>query len=129
VCVDGLKYWHKNVSADSPPGMWRSPYRRARSVDIEMTAYALLTYTRRRDFAGAVPIVKWIVSQRNSRGGFSSTQVVTDFLFFKEQCVVIGCKLKQNANEGCNSCASLAELVLCFIACFILLVIAPLLNV
>ena len=39
---------------------------------------------------------------------------------------VIGCKLKQNANESCNSCASLAGLVLCFIACFILLVIAPL---
>ena len=37
---------------------------------------------------------------------------------------VIGCKLKQNANEGCNSCASLAGLVLSFIACFILLVIA-----
>ena len=29
---------------------------------------------------------------------------------------VIGCKLKQNANDGCNSCASLAGLVLCFIA-------------
>jgi len=40
-------------------------------------------------------------------------------------CAVIGCKLKQNANEGYNSCASLAELVLSFIACFILLVIAP----
>ena len=36
-----------------------------------------------------------------------------------------GCKLKQNANEGCNSCASLAGLVLSFIAYFILLVIAP----
>ena len=36
------------------------------------------------------------------------------------------CKLKQNANEGCNSCASLTGLVLCFIACFILLVIIPL---
>ena len=32
---------------------------------------------------------------------------------------VIGCKLKQNANERCNSCASLAGLVLIFIACFI----------
>jgi len=39
---------------------------------------------------------------------------------------VIGCRLKQNANEGCNSCASLSGLVLSFIACFILLVIAPL---
>jgi len=36
---------------------------------------------------------------------------------------VIGCKLKQNANEGCNSCASLAGLVLSFIAGFILIVI------
>jgi len=45
------------------------------------------------------------------------------------QCAVIGCKLIQNANEGCNSCASLAGLILsfivCFIACFTLLVIAP----
>jgi len=39
---------------------------------------------------------------------------------------VVGCKLKQNANEGCNSCASLAGLVLSFIACFTLLVTAPL---
>jgi len=39
---------------------------------------------------------------------------------------VIGGKLKQNVNEGCNSCASLAGLVLCFIASYILLVIAPL---
>jgi len=38
---------------------------------------------------------------------------------------VIGCKLKPNANEGCNSCATLAGLVLSFIAYFILLVIAP----
>jgi len=41
-------------------------------------------------------------------------------------CAIIGCKLKQNANEGRNSCASLAGLVLSFIACFILLVSAPL---
>jgi len=32
---------------------------------------------------------------------------------------------QQNANEGCNSYASLAGLVLSFIACFILLVITP----
>jgi len=41
------------------------------------------------------------------------------------QCAaVIGCKLKQNANEGCSSFASIAGLVLSFIACYILLVIA-----
>jgi len=42
------------------------------------------------------------------------------------RCAVIGCKLKQNANEGCNSCTGIAGLVLSFIACFILLVIVPL---
>jgi len=42
----------------------------------------LLTYVRRRDIAGAVPIAKWLVSQRNSLGGFSSTQVINSFLFF-----------------------------------------------
>jgi len=40
------------------------------------------------------------------------------------QWAVIGCKLKQSANEGYNSRASLTGLVLSFIACFILLVIA-----
>jgi len=43
------------------------------------------------------------------------------------RCAVIGCKLKQNANA--NSCASLVGLVLSFIACFILLVIAPLYSI
>jgi len=33
-----------------------------------------------------------------------------------------------NANEGCNSCASLAGLVSSFIACFILRAIAPLVK-
>ena len=42
------------------------------------------------------------------------------------QYAVIGYKLKQNANEGCNSCASHAGLVLCFIVRFVLRVIAPL---
>jgi len=36
------------------------------------------------------------------------------------------CRLSGDINEGCNSCAGLAGLVLCFIVCFILLVIAPL---
>jgi len=48
--------------------------------------------------------------------------------FLATPLAAIGCKLKQNANEGCNSCASLEVLqdsFLCFIARFILLVIAP----
>jgi len=36
-----------------------------------------------------------------------------------------GVDARNDANEGCNSCARLAGLVLSFIACYILLVIAP----
>ena len=78
VRVDGLKYWQEAASDGSTnqdAGTWRAPYERARSVDIEMTAYGLLTYVLNGDFSGAVSIAKWLVSQRNSLGGFSSTQV------------------------------------------------------
>jgi len=61
--------------------------------------------------------------ERNLRQAAGTT---TRTRALRSQCAVIGCKLKQNANEGCNSCAGLAGLVLSFIACFILLVIAPL---
>lgn len=40
-----------------------------------MTAYGLLTYTLFGDVASALPVVKWLSQQRNSLGGFSSTQV------------------------------------------------------
>ncbi|XP_069818383.1 C3 and PZP-like alpha-2-macroglobulin domain-containing protein 8 isoform X2 [Dendropsophus ebraccatus] len=44
------------------------------SAEVEMTAYALLTYTLHGDVASALPVVKWLSQQRNALGGFSSTQ-------------------------------------------------------
>ncbi|XP_069042035.1 C3 and PZP-like alpha-2-macroglobulin domain-containing protein 8 isoform X2 [Lepisosteus oculatus] len=44
------------------------------SAEVEMTAYALLTYTQLGDVASALPVVKWLSQQRNALGGFSSTQ-------------------------------------------------------
>ncbi|XP_070536765.1 C3 and PZP-like alpha-2-macroglobulin domain-containing protein 8 [Ptychodera flava] len=44
------------------------------SAEVEMTAYGLLTYTEMGDVASAFPVVKWLSKQRNSLGGFSSTQ-------------------------------------------------------
>ncbi|XP_062966135.1 LOW QUALITY PROTEIN: C3 and PZP-like alpha-2-macroglobulin domain-containing protein 8 [Cynocephalus volans] len=44
------------------------------SAEVEMTAYALLTYTLLGDKAAALPMVKWLSQQRNALGGFSSTQ-------------------------------------------------------
>jgi len=51
------------------------------------------------------------------------------FCFSLQQITAHWTVLKQNANEDCNSCASLAGLVFSFIARFILIVIAPLMLV
>ncbi|XP_035220649.1 CD109 antigen-like [Stegodyphus dumicola] len=59
---------------------WKRPqeetasYYRPQSQDVEMTAYALLTYSVRGDVAAALPILRWLISQQNENGGYSSTQ-------------------------------------------------------
>lgn len=45
------------------------------SVDVEMTAYALLTYLQRGLVEDGLPILHWLVSQQNEQGGFASSQV------------------------------------------------------
>lgn len=59
---------------------WRPPYHRKPSNAIEMTGYGLLTYLAKDDLGGAALIVRWLSEQRNSFGGFSSTQVFTYFI-------------------------------------------------
>jgi hypothetical protein len=43
-------------------------------VDVETTSYALLTYMTLGDTNKGLPVVRWLTSQRNAFGGFSSTQ-------------------------------------------------------
>ena len=72
----------KEVPIARPNGFrWSNPYYRARGADIEMTAYALMTYTLLAEtdpslIGQAMPIVKWLTKQRNALGGFASTQVL-----------------------------------------------------
>lgn len=53
---------------------------RAPSAEVEMTSYVLLAYLTTQsaptteDLTSATHIVKWIIRQQNSQGGFSSTQ-------------------------------------------------------
>lgn len=44
------------------------------AINIEATAYALLTYMKRNNVPNALPIVRWLTSQRGPQGGFISTQ-------------------------------------------------------
>lgn len=50
------------------------------AVDIELTAYALLTLAAKKDRTDGVQVLKWVTEQRNPDGGFSSTQVRLKFL-------------------------------------------------
>lgn len=76
VCIDGVKYWTANTdsSCGSSAG-WTPPSCQATALNVELNAYALLIYVTKADTATAVLIVKWLSAQRNSNGGFVSTQV------------------------------------------------------
>jgi CD109 antigen len=73
-----FRFWSKPKSDKDKSNPWSSL---TTSVDVEMTAYALLTFLQRGLVSEALPIMKWMVANRNSNGGFSSTQDTVIGLF------------------------------------------------
>ena len=73
----GQKYWTRtDVEEAREQPEWY--YYRAPSAEVEITAYILLSLIsgdQENAAEHAKPIVMWLTKQRNSRGGFSSTQV------------------------------------------------------
>ncbi len=69
-----MKYWTDSVGEEPREThfYWSGP----RPVDVEMTAYALMTYMTKNDTDAGLPIVRWLTTQRNAYGGYSSTQVL-----------------------------------------------------
>ena len=71
------KHWSRN-NRPVQPYLW---YYRPAAADVEMTGYALLAilkYNANRNIKKHIEplqIVKWLSQQRNSFGGFTSTQV------------------------------------------------------
>ncbi|XP_048758952.2 CD109 antigen-like isoform X2 [Ostrea edulis] len=74
VVKDGMKHWHKAKTQTNSHHYWSPPHQQSNPVDIEMTSYALLVYAANDQFTDGLPVMKWVTSQRNPRGGFSSTQ-------------------------------------------------------
>nr|NP_001027688.2 alpha-2-macroglobulin homologue precursor [Ciona intestinalis] len=71
----GFKFWHDDSELpDSYSSRWRPYYYNPPTNDIEMSAYALLTYVRRNDLNAGIPVMKWLASKRSSLGGYSGTQ-------------------------------------------------------
>lgn len=64
-----LKYWEM-VKLPTPSDPWCQPP----SVNVEITAYALLSYIKAGRVIDGLPIMRWLLSQQSSTGGFSSTQ-------------------------------------------------------
>ncbi|XP_070500619.1 thioester-containing protein 1 allele R1-like [Chironomus tepperi] len=65
VNANGLRHWKKDGD-DS--GIYPN------SISTEMSAYAMLAFLEGNQIKEAIPIMKWLVTQRNKNGGFQSTQ-------------------------------------------------------
>lgn len=76
--TSNLKYWTESSESESTNQTKQSSYWIPnRSADLEITSYILLCKLydlKRADLSELVAIAKWINSQRNSLGGFYSTQ-------------------------------------------------------
>lgn len=78
---DGTLYWKEDRNDEEKQKRpWFRPYYRPKSADIEITSYALLVYALRRDTKNGLAIARWLAQQRNSLGGYSSTQVHSDYI-------------------------------------------------
>uniref|UniRef100_A0AAG5DEP7 CD109 antigen n=1 Tax=Anopheles atroparvus TaxID=41427 RepID=A0AAG5DEP7_ANOAO len=65
------KWWHKPIPEADKKNPW---YNRPNSLNVEMTAYGLLAFLEAGLETDALPIMKWLIGQRNDKGGFQSTQ-------------------------------------------------------
>lgn len=75
--TDGQQFWEQpQPEAPKNTKSWRPPHKQGKAVNIELAAYALQVKTERSGPASAIPILRWLSAQRNSNGGFSSTQVI-----------------------------------------------------
>uniref|UniRef100_A0A8C5L2I2 CD109 antigen n=1 Tax=Jaculus jaculus TaxID=51337 RepID=A0A8C5L2I2_JACJA len=63
----GLQFWVSSVPMLSES--WQPC-----SLDIEVAAYALLSHLLQHKVSEGIPVMRWLSRQRNSLGGFASTQ-------------------------------------------------------
>ncbi|KAH8412151.1 hypothetical protein KR009_000193 [Drosophila setifemur] len=66
------KWWSKAPESSGEEG--RIFHWKPRSNDVEITSYVLMALLEKEPAEKSLPIIKWLISQRNSNGGFASTQ-------------------------------------------------------
>lgn len=64
---DNLEWWQVSKKTDK---------YQSKTLDVEVTAYALLAQQLNGNVSAAksLPVVKWLLNQRNDQGGFEGTQ-------------------------------------------------------
>lgn len=66
-----MQWWQKLTHSQDSKNIW---LHKPNSINVEMTAYGLLALLQADLYAKVLPIVKWLLNQRNELGGFQSTQ-------------------------------------------------------
>ncbi|KAK3099668.1 hypothetical protein FSP39_007760 [Pinctada imbricata] len=72
----GMLRWNEkcNSLCDSIEASWKSPNPRAQPIEIETASYALLYLSETGKIEDGMKITKWLTSQRNPTGGYSTSQ-------------------------------------------------------
>lgn len=68
---DNKQWWERPIPQQDSKNIW---YSKPNSVNVEMTSYGLLSILEAGLYSEALPILKWLLNQRNEFGGFQSTQ-------------------------------------------------------
>lgn len=68
---DGRKWWNKTAPTNEQQSPW---YNASRSVNIEISAYAALALLENNLVGDALPVLNWLMDQRNVNGGFVGSQ-------------------------------------------------------
>lgn len=66
--LDNQKWWEKSIELDG------CCYKESKTLNVETTAYVLLTLQCIGNDSECLPILKWLLNQRNDQGGFEGTQ-------------------------------------------------------
>ena len=63
-----LKWWEKSIEIECYYG------KKSKTLNVEISSYGLMTLLQAGKQAEGLPILRWLLKQRNNKGGFEGTQ-------------------------------------------------------
>lgn len=92
--ADNQKWWDKSIEIDG------YCFKQSKTLNVETTAYALLTLMQSIDSdTECLPILKWLLNQRNDQGGFEGTQ---DTIMGIEALACFASKISTKSDTNAN---------------------------